>query len=181
MKAYAMNWLACITGLVGLWLTLAAASAEPAAVAAPGAGPQRGTAELGGSPHAAHAQLAGYANSAGDQFLPSSVAVAELTTDWRRTAVFGLLGILLVLLLLFIGKLLFRLALLFVCVAGGVGASAFLTATLEPLIARRLPPVNGHVIRADLLAAIAAFLIGYVVTCALLGILLKPLRLGKKR
>jgi len=110
-----------------------------------------------------------------------SLDVGYLVTDWKRTTVFGALGLLAVLVLIYAVKMLFRVTVLVVCIVGGIATTAVLSGPMERVVENLLPPIEGMHIRADVLGHIAAFLVGYLVSCVVMSILLKPLHLGRRR
>ena len=100
----------------------------------------------------------------------------KLLTDWKRTLlILGLVAGVLVLLVV-LTKIVFKLWVLFVCVAAGVAGvylvGEYLTALLAPYLPANVPP--------NVVGAAAAFLAGYIVGTVILGILVRPFRHAKK-
>jgi hypothetical protein len=98
--------------------------------------------------------------------------VLAWTTDWKRTAIYIGIGLGLVVLLILAGKILFKLWVLVVCLAGGAAAAAFLTPYIQGPIAQYIPMDA----RPDLVAYVAAFAAGYLVAAVLLALLRAPFR-----
>jgi len=98
--------------------------------------------------------------------------IKEMTTDWKRTALFCGIGLLFVLALVLILKLLFKLWGVVLCTAGGAAVAT----ALSPLVGEHLKPLLPEGTRVDLLAYLVAFLVGSLVTSLVLGIVLRTFR-----
>jgi hypothetical protein len=95
-----------------------------------------------------------------------------LLTDWRRTALFGGVAVVAVLLLLVALKLLFKLWGVVACIAAGVASAVWFSGNIEALLRPRLA-AN---VRVDLLAYAAAFFLGCLAASIIVGLILRPLR-----
>ena len=95
-----------------------------------------------------------------------------LATDWKRTSVLAAVAVGVILLLVFLSKLFFKLWALAACAVVGGLAAYNLSSIVEQQLRHFLPPE----VRVDLIAYAVAFLGGYILATAIVGILLKPAR-----
>lgn len=112
----------------------------------------------------------------------AEVEIQRWVTNWPRTAALGGLAILLVLLAVYLGKLFLRIWVLLLCIGGGVAFTGFLREPIEGLLVSTLA-ANAVGVRTDLLAYLAAFLLGFIAVLLLIRLLFIPTRLsiGKAR
>jgi len=103
------------------------------------------------------------------------VKAHALVTDWKKTATLAAVAIGVILLLLFLTKLFFKLWALVACAAAG-GLAAYY---LSPFVEQQLRGFLPSEVRVDLIAYAVAFLGGYILATAIVGVLLKPARAGR--
>jgi hypothetical protein len=90
-----------------------------------------------------------------------------LTTDWKRTALYLSVALVLLIVLLVLLRLLFKNWVLFFSIAGGIASAIFATPTVQRLIAPLIPAE----IRIDLVSYAVAFVAGFAVCMFVLGLI----------
>lgn len=105
----------------------------------------------------------------------AGTALKWLTTDWKRTGVCLALALVFVLITVYVARLILKLWAVVASLVSGAVCAAYFGAILGQQIASWLPVGT----RADLVGYAGAFAIGIVGASLLLGIMLKPLRVGR--
>jgi len=110
----------------------------------------------------------------------TAIEIERWVTNWPRTAALGGLAVVLVLLAVYLGKLFLRFWALLLCLVGGAAFAGLFRAQIESLLVAGLGQ-NAVGVRTDLLAYLAAFLIGFAVVLLVLRLLLIPTKLSVSR
>jgi hypothetical protein len=92
-----------------------------------------------------------------------------LTTDWKKTAIYLSVALVLLIVLLVLLRLLFKNWVLFFSIAGGVASAVFATPTVQRLIEPLIPAE----IRIDLVSYAVAFVAGFAACMFVLGSIAK--------
>ena len=98
------------------------------------------------------------------------------TTDWKRTAIYVGVALAAMLLLMIVFRMLFKLGVLVISLAGGAASVIFLTPHIQGLVAQWIPMDS----RPDIVAYVAAFAAGYLAATILLHFLRVPFRTSEK-
>ena len=98
--------------------------------------------------------------------------IRQLATDWKRTGLYLGLGAVLLFALGALVRFMFRVWVLFICVAVGLASAYSLSVYLAPHLGKVMP-VDA---RPDLVSYVASFLLGYLACTIVLGLLIRPIK-----